>query len=233
MQHTSDHLEAVDVLAEVGVDPEEFFPSDGSAPSAFPASKGPLTMDKAIIAQELEGVAAGISLEEEERQEAYERDWEVRREAELERMRRAKEDRRAGRRGDGGSASASPATTPVVGTFADVGDVFRRRGEMDDDDDDEGDERSARAWTEEEQLDALGESMSCVRVVDDRSGSLSDDSPPGGFLGHRPREDSSATTQTMNSEFQGFGSGGGGGSSHRSSNASTDGGGGLGGSKRY
>lgn len=197
MVHTSDHMEAVDVLAEIGIDPEEFFPADGTTPTASTVQL-PLT-DKERIRAQLDDVASAITDEEQRQQDEYDRNWEARREAELARMRQAKEDRRAGKGRESGDNS--PAT-PGASAFASVGDEFRRRGELDDDDygDDDDDRnagltdaeraRNARAWSEDEQISVLSEGLSCARVESEG------ESPTHG----REREDSSAT---VDSQFQG------------------------------
>ena len=223
MVNTSDHMEAVDVLAEVGIDPEEFFPADGGlTPTASLVQLSSRTItSKEAINHELDNAASVITAEDERGLEEtyYERSWEVRREAELDRMRKAKEDRRAGRtRVDSLTARGSPASPEASNgsgnghLFADAGDVFRRRGELDDDfDEDEGDagrghlteyerERANRPWTEDEQMVMLASGLSCVRVVD--NGDDDEGQPPSPAEG-RPREDSTATWRTNGSQFEG------------------------------
>jgi len=231
MINTSDHMEAVDVLAEVGIDPEEFFPADGGlTPTASLVQLSSRTVtSKEAINDQLDSAASVITAEDERRLEEsyYERSWEARREAELERMRKAKEDRRAGRSRVGSLAARGSPASPNPGSgssnghpFADAGDVFRRRGELDDDyDDDEGDagrdhlteyerDRANRPWTEDEQMAMLASGLSCVRVVDNDGsggggGGDDDEGQPPSPAEGRPREDSTATWRTNGSQFEG------------------------------
>jgi hypothetical protein len=108
MSNTSDHMEAVEVAAHAGIDPELFDdpPSSASVHSfraMFSDSRKVETREDNASKQ-----AALAALQESE----WQRDWELRREAELDRMRRKKLERRAGRLRDAGMGTSVEEEEP-------------------------------------------------------------------------------------------------------------------------
>lgn len=188
MQHTSDHWEAVDVAEKAGVDPDSHFSTKLSLSHPVnhlvtSSSKKKLSPAQSLVfAQLAESEAAAAARAKEEA--AWEHDWEQRREAELDRIRRKKLERRAagGRprdeggkregftRGWSGEGSESPTSSPLP--TRDPGQMMTREEferemmerQRDLEWEREEEHEANRAWTDQEQEDALAQAMSCARV---------------------------------------------------------------------